>query len=254
MVSAMAPRRRTPIVLPDISTDACTPALRERLLAENPLFQDLDQRALAEVNERFTDTGFSAGQAIVHEGGKAERLYLVALGIVKLYRSTENGESVLIDILSSGDYFGSIAGFGPEQYTETAEARSTVCSLSIDGPAFRAIVERYSAVALRTVETLSNRLTLAHELLTQFGGYDASSRVAYVLSRLARKLGTEWEGKTLIGAPLSREELASMAGTTTETCSRIISALQRDGVVEAGRRWVAIAATDALAALEPEMT
>ncbi len=222
------------------------------LLGQNPLFRDLDDSQIEEVNHRFTDTGFSAGEAIIHEGAPAERLYLVALGLVKLYRSTEEGQTVLIDILASGDYFGSIAGFGPDRYTETAEARSTVCALSIDAPEFRSIVQNHSTVALRTVETLSTRLTLAHELLTQFGGHDARSRIAYILVRLAGKLGREWEGATLISAPLSREELASMAGTTTETCSRIVSALQRDGIVVAGRGWIAVADSEALGTLTPD--
>jgi CRP-like cAMP-binding protein len=47
--------------------------------------------------------------------------------------------------------------------------------------------------------------------------------------------------KTLIYAPLSREDVASMAATTVESCSRIMSGFRRRGLIDAGRGWVAIA-------------
>lgn len=252
ILGVVASRRSSPVVLPDISFEACTPALRERLLAENPLFAELSADKVAEVNRRFADTGFEAEQAIIHEGERAERLYIVAMGIVKLFRTTESGGTVLIDILSEGDYFGSIAGYGPHYYEETAVARSTVCALSIGTEEFRAILREHASVGLRAVEALSDRLSLAHRMVQHLGGYPAEARVAYVLLRLADKLGRPWEGATLIGAPVSREEIASMAGTTPETASRVLSGFQRSGAVVAGRGWVAVSDAAALREAAPD--
>jgi CRP/FNR family transcriptional regulator len=53
----------------------------------------------------------------------------------------------------------------------------------------------------------------------------------------------------MIELPLSREELAEMSATTIETTSRIISSMQRDGIVESGRKWVSILQSDRLRAL-----
>lgn len=220
-------------------------------MRENPLFRDLSGEQLHAVNRAFRDRGFETGETIVREGEPGDHLYIVALGLVKLFRSTEEGESALIDVLGSGDYFGSLPGYGPGNYGETAVARSTVCALTIDTHAFRNIIESYPPVALRTIDALSNRLRLAHELVTQLRGYGAEAKVAYVLLRLADKLGQPWEGTTLIRAPLSREEIASMAGITTETCSRILSSFRREGYLRTGREWIAIANTEALKDLTP---
>ncbi len=248
----MANRRNIPIVLPHIEAESCTIGLREKILAEIPFFEALSAADVHSINQRFVDRGFEPGATIIREGESADRLLVVAMGIVKLFRTTESGGTILIDILGSGEYFGSLAGYGPDRYQDTAIARSRVCALSIDSVAFRRILGEHSSVALKAVEALSNRLHLAHEMVRQLGGYSAEARIAYVLLRLADKLGVSWQDSTLIQAPLTREELASMAGTTTETASRAVSRLQKQHIITAGRGWIALTDGEALRELAPE--
>jgi len=248
----MAVRRNIPIIIPEIEVESCTIGLREKVLAGVPFFQALSANSVRSINRRFVDRGFEPGSTIIREGDPAERLFVVALGIVKLFRTTDSGDTVLIDILGSGEYFGSLAGYGPARYEDSAIARSRVCALSIDAVAFRGILTEYSSVALKSVEALSNRLHLAQEMVRQLAGYSADARIAYVLLHLADKLGTPWKGNTLIQAPLTRDELASMAGTTTETASRAVSRMQKQGIITTGRGWIALADEDALRDLAPE--
>jgi CRP-like cAMP-binding protein len=242
----MSDRRRSPVEQQDIDVEACTVDLRHRLLQETPLFSEVPPEAITTINSRFTDTGYSAGETIIHEGDAAERFFIVAMGVVTLFRATEEGETILLDVLTSGESFGSIAGYGPSYYTAGAAARSTVCALSIDGGGFRSIIAEHSSVALRTIETLSQRLHQAQEMTTQLGSAPAEARIAHILLRLAAKLGRPWNGGTLINAPLTREDLASMAGTTTETCSRMISSFRREGAIVSGRSWIAVMDVEAL--------
>ena len=198
----MPARRNAPIVVPAVDSDSCSLELRRKLLGENPLFQDLSPADLGGIPDESTERGFEPGEAIVREGDRADRLFIVACGIVELTRATESGGTVLIDVLTGGEYFGSLAGFGPREYEDTAVARSGVCVLSIGA---------------------------------------------------ADKLGFPWKsGKTLIQAPLAREELASMAATTTETARRVVNSLHKRGFVKSGRVWLALADEEALRALVPD--
>ena len=248
----MSDRRSVPIVLPRVEADSCSIELREKILRDIPMFEDLSATDIASINQLFVDRGFEPGATIIREGERADRLFVVAMGIVTLSRATESGGTVLMDILTTGEYFGSIAGYGPSTYEDTAVAQSKVCALSIDSSAFRRILVEHPQVALKSIEILTDRLHLAHEMMRQLGGYPAEARIAHILLRLAGKLGVPWEGCTLIQAPLSREQLASMAGTTTETASRTVSRLQRLGAIRAGRGWIALANTPALRELAPE--
>jgi len=49
--------------------------------------------------------------------------------------------------------------------------------------------------------------------------------------------------------PLSREDLAAMAGATVETASRTLSQFKKAGLIHSGRQWVALADTDGLRAI-----
>jgi CRP/FNR family transcriptional regulator, nitrogen oxide reductase regulator len=63
---------------------------------------------------------------------------------------------------------------------------------------------------------------------------------------LCDKFGEHNKGGVLLQLPLSRRDLAGMAGTSTETASRIMSRFHHDGIITTGRKWVAITDTDAL--------
>ena len=73
------------------------------------------------------------------------------------------------------------------------------------------------------------------------------SRLAATLLRLAAKLGEQQADRLLIQLPLSRQDLADMTGATVETVSRIMSQFRKQGLIDSGRRWVAILDRDALA-------
>ncbi|HDQ14183.1 MAG TPA: Crp/Fnr family transcriptional regulator [Sediminispirochaeta sp.] len=238
----MSDRHDSPVQMPVFEYAACTATLRRRILGNNPLFSDLQEGDIKEVNRRFSSQSFDQGETVIRAGQRAERFYILATGAAKLIQPQESGRMVLHDILSTGDYFGAIFGFGygPGEYGETVITDSPMCSISIDSRAFRSILTDYPKVALRAVDAFSNRLSLAYEMLGRLGSSSVESRIAFVLLRLAAKLGRPWEGKTLIHAPLTREDIASMAATSTESCSRVMSDLRKRGLIDAGRRWVAI--------------
>jgi CRP-like cAMP-binding protein len=64
---------------------------------------------------------------------------------------------------------------------------------------------------------------------------------------LAAKIGEEQEGGLLLQVPLSRQDLASMTGTTPESASRVISQFKKQGLVKSGRQWISLVDRAALA-------
>ena len=218
----------------------CSLDLRKKLILESPFFSNLEHRQIDEVNSCFRDIGFSKKQTILREGENADSLFIVTTGLVKLYSSAGDGGMMLIDILKPGEHFGSVAGFGPARYKESAAAAMDCCLLKISSDNFHRVLTLYPQVAVSTVEILSRKVHFSHDLLKRLGAYPAEYRSAWLLLHLGKKLGRPWEGKTLINAPVSREELASMIGITTETASRILSRFQKQGFIESGRGWIAI--------------
>ena len=90
------------------------------------------------------------------------------------------------------------------------------------------------------LEITAARLQAAHERVRQLSAFPVEHRIAFTLLTLAEKFGEHQKGRLLIQTPLSRDDLAEMTGTTTESASRTISQLQKAGLIETGRQWVAI--------------
>ncbi|ORC38390.1 hypothetical protein B4O97_01135 [Marispirochaeta aestuarii] len=236
----MSHHHRNPVHSLAGPVEHCSLDLRRKLIRESPFFSNLEPGQIDEINSRFRDVGFSANKTILREGDNADSLFIVATGLVKLYSASGDGGILLIDILKPGEHFGSVAGFGPECYEETAVAAMDCCLLKISSENFHRVLTMHPQVAVRTVEILSHRVRFSHELMRRLGSYSAENRSAWLLLRLGEKLGRPWEGKNLINAPVSREELAAMIGITTETASRIVSRFQKKGLIESGRGWIAI--------------
>lgn len=86
----------------------------------------------------------------------------------------------------------------------------------------------------------SRRLITANERVRQLSAMTIEGRIASLLVMLGKKFGEPADVDFLLQVPLSRDDLAGMAGTTAETASRVMSQFHRAGLINSGRKWVAI--------------
>lgn len=242
----MTPRRKSPVETESIQPQMCSVDVRHNILRHVPFFAMLSEEDIGRINQRFREQGFEAGEPIYYAGDPAARLYVVATGKVKQMRHSLTGQDVLLDILSEGDFFGSLSILGDETYPDTVLAQTGICVLSIDSEGFREILQAYPPVALEVLNITGQRLRGAQEAVHQLSAYSVEQRLAYTLLKLMDKLGEAQEVGVLIQMPLSRDDLAAMTGATTETISRIMSQFQKAGWIKSGRQWVAIRDSEAL--------
>ena len=236
----MESRRKTPLEIHEVEAHMCSSDLRIKILHGLPFFKDLSHEAIVEINKLFHNRHYAAGDTIYFNGDKATRLCVIASGSVKLLKHSADGQDILIDILKSGEFFGNLETFGETVYHETAEAQTNSCILEIGSENFRTILNKYPSTALTVLDIIAERLRIAHEMIRQLSAHSVEQRIAYTLLKLSKKLGEQKEVGLLIQIPLSRYDLAAMTGTTMETASRIMSQLQKQGIIRTGRQWVAI--------------
>lgn len=244
----MPERRRTPIHIEVIEPEHCTPAMRRQILSEVSFFAGLSDDEIESVDRRARSVGFRAGEEVHREGAPASQLFIVATGVVKTTRLTTEGVAVATGLLGPGDFCGALPALGHETYQDGARALSGACLLAFGTADFDWVLARHSSVARAALTAVSQRLASTQETLFQRGG-STEQRTAAVLLSLAEKLGVRRRHGVLVHTPLSREDLAALVGARTETVSRILSRWKRDGLVETGRRWVAVIDDDALAEL-----
>ncbi len=236
----MTPRRKTPLRIEVTETHQCSVDLRLQILHGLPFFADLPHADVKHVNHLFHEYGYAPNETICFAGDPAERLFVVADGRVKLMRHSLSGKNVLLDMLTPGEFFGSLSALGEDVYPDTAEAQTQSCVLSISAADFRHVLEKHPKVALKVLETTALRLRDAQERVRQLSALTVEGRVANVLLVLGKKFGRRSDVGLLIEAPLTRDDLAAMTGTTTESASRVMSQFQKDGLIQTGRKWVSI--------------
>jgi CRP/FNR family transcriptional regulator, nitrogen oxide reductase regulator len=233
-------RPKSPVRLDWVDPAVCSLEYRLKMISRLPFFKHLPADAISRINGLFHDQEVHTDTRVFHEGEAAEQLYLVALGKVKLVRSSLTGREVLLDILHGGEYFGALTAFGGRVYSETAIAQTEGCLLQISSADFESILADYPDVARKALEAVSQRLVESQEIIQQLSTHTVEQRLASALLRLAAKMGETREGDVLIQLPLSRQDLAAMTGSTTETVSRVMSRFADDGLVKSGRRWVTL--------------
>ena len=242
-------RRRIPLEDEHIVPHMCDLDLRLYIIGRLPFFRGLPTDEIRQINGLFVERGYTPGEIIYFEKIPARRLYVVADGNVKLMRHTVSGKDVLLEIFKQGEFFGSLTHSENDTYSETAHAHTPVCTLSIAGVDFRQLLNDHPPVALKVMDIVALRLRASQEMVSVLSVAPVEQRLAHVLVKLGEKLGEPDEVGLLIQMPLSRSDLAELTGTTTETASRVMSQLQKEGLIQAGRRWVAISDLPGLAAL-----
>lgn len=248
--TAVSTRRRTPLRSTCAEPHPCPASVRMRVLSRTPLFAGLSHDELVDIDEHMISLSWAEGDPLYTVGGRAEHLFVLAVGWAKVSRPTPDGKNVVVDLLAPGDLFGGLQALGQSTYPETVEAMSTTCALRIDTPAFRDVLEQHPQVALRVLDDTSALLAHARTDLTQQSTATVAQRVATTLLRLVEKFGQDRAGgATLIQLPLSRADLAGMTGSTPESVSRVMSQLRKDGIIESGRRWTSVLDHDRLAAV-----
>lgn len=224
----------------------CSVEDQRRLLGDAPYFRSLDAAQIHHVQQQFVQRHYLVDTTIHYAGEAATRLSIVAAGSVKLVRTTIDGKDVVIDLLTAGDQFGSLAELGDATYRETAIAHTECCILSTTAPVFSELMRTYPSIALDTLAIVAGRLSDARSTIEQLSAHPVEQRVVQLLLHLASKIGVERDGGTLIDLPLSRQDIADMTGTTVESASRVMSELRKSGDISSGRRWISIANEAAL--------
>ncbi len=236
----MSQKRETPLSSLSLEGHHCSVDLRLEKLGMVPFFQDLSEEQLRQVNNKFTAHHFSNGETIYRQGDLSTMLRVVVAGNVKLISHTLKGESVLLDMLQPGDFFGNPTAGSKDVYNETAETQTDACILSIRLHDFRGVINQYPTVAMSVLDITTERLNESRQRIQHLSTLPVTKRIAHILVTLGNKFGEENRRGLLIQLPLSRKDLADMAGTSTETTSRVMSRFQDDDLITSGRQWVAI--------------
>jgi len=177
---------------------------------------------------------------VFRQGDPATKTYVLVRGKIKLTLLHPEGQAVIVSVIGPGDTFGAVAALGATHYPVSAETAEAVEALAWDGPTMVRLFKQYPTLAVNALRVLAARV---QELQARLSGQVADrveQRLAQAILRLAGHAGRKVDGGVLLDMPLSRRDVAELAGTTLYTASRIISRWQSQGLITAGRQWLLV--------------
>lgn len=197
---------------------------------EKSIFCNLDPENVALFNEVKSCVVYKKGQLLFSEGGYPLGVFCVNAGKIKLSRTGQDGKEQIVRLGKEGDVLGYRALLSGERYGASAVTLddTTVCFVPRD--AFFEAVKKSPGLSLEIIKALSVELGRAEQTITDLAQKPVRERLAEGLLFLKETYGFEEDGATL-AVVLSREDLANLVGTATETVIRLLSELKHDKIV-----------------------
>lgn len=148
-----------------------------------------------------------------------------------MHRLAESGAEQLIRLMSPGDFLGESALLADTTTDHFAVALQPSELCMLDRERFARLLAQHPSVAVQMLRIVSGRLEMAEEMVSALSGQSVAQRLAQHLLHLADEAGDlSFRLRT------TKKELAPYLGTTPETLSRRLGALQEAGLVRVGPR------------------
>jgi len=205
---------------------------KAQILRSYSIFSSLNDDELGQLADLSIEHSFMPNEFIFWDGDAPDWFYIVAEGKVKVLKHSSLGKEFVIAFFSTGEMFGEVAVFDNKPYPASAQAVTETKVVGVKREDFLSFLANRPQVALRIINVLAGRLRDAQGRLRDLAGERVEQRLASVLLMLLAKLGP-----TL---PFTRQEIADMVGTTTETAIRVMSHLKDRGIISSVRGKVIV--------------
>lgn len=223
--------------------------LDESLLTGLPPFSRLTRPQIREILDQATSKRHEEGADVFREGEEADRFFLLLDGYVRVIRTTATGDQTVLRHIPPGQLIGIAQALGRTTYPATASAASEALTLSWPTRLWPTFLERYEGFGTETWATLGRRMQELNDRMAELATKAVEQRVASAVLRMVNQTGRKVEGGIEIAFPVTRANIAEMTGTTLHTVSRVLSAWEKDGIVESRRKHIVVTAPHKLVLL-----
>ncbi len=211
---------------------------RECFFHSSSLFKSLTEEQLDKLNYEKSCQHFRRGDIIYREGNKATGCYCVNDGIIKVFKTGVEGKEQIIMFAQKGDIIGYRSVISNEPFCTTAKVHEDANLCFIPAEFLLELVQKNHSFSLNMLKLACKELGEANSFLTDIAQRSVKERLAEVILLIRRTFGTDADG--FIKLVLTREELANIVGTATESVIRQLSEFKNNKVIEIRGRKIKV--------------
>ncbi|MDQ0476663.1 MULTISPECIES: Crp/Fnr family transcriptional regulator [Chryseobacterium] len=181
---------------------------------------------------------FNKGGIIFEDGEIPNGVYFLNKGTAKLSKQGVYGKDQILRFIKEGDLIGYRSLLCGEDFQAKAEAMTEVEATFLPSDLFLQMLEVAPKFSFVMLQKIAFELGESSNTVTFLAQKTVRERLAEILLLLEQKLGTDPEG--FIKISLTREEIANIIGTATESAIRLISEFKQDKLIEVEGRNIKI--------------
>ncbi|MCI0710773.1 MAG: Crp/Fnr family transcriptional regulator, partial [Chloroflexi bacterium] len=204
------------------------------------LFNGLSEDDKLAIMHTMPMEAYSADEFLFHAGDKADCLFVLLTGTVKVSYLTLNGEEKILNVFQAGDIFGDLFLGKYRSRIGTAQAMEDVIVCRLSEADFLALVTQFPQVALNFIQHQANQHRETIARMQALMGMNARHRLFGTLLGMARLYcctDTHW---FTLHESLNQEDLANMAGLVRTTVSSLINEFRREGLLGGTGRHITV--------------
>jgi CRP/FNR family transcriptional regulator len=203
------------------------------------VFCDLHEKELDALNDHKSCAHYKKGQVIFMEEHPPHGLFCVNNGKIKIHQRGDGGKEHIVRLVGNGDIMGYRALLSGSYYSCSATALEDADICFVPKDVFFGMVSKDVSLSMAVMKLLSDELKEAEHRMTNMAQKPVRERMAETLLFIKETYGFEADGKTL-NVSLSREEIAGMVGTATETAIRLLSEFKSDKIIDLVGKRIAL--------------
>jgi len=216
--------------LTDKSKSGFTANCETCTVKDKSIFCHLQMDELITIDEHKSCIPYKKGQIIFNEGNYPLGVYCINKGKVKLAHAGQDGKEQIVKLAKEGDVLGYRSMLSSERYNASAIALEDTQICFISKEVFFSLLRKNPTLSLEIIRMLALELRLTENRLTDIAQKPVRERMAEALLFLKETYGFEKDNAT-ISVVLSREDIANLVGTATETAIRLLSEFKHDKIV-----------------------
>ena len=216
-----------------------------------PFLKDIKKSDLQMINSRMVQQKFEKKEYIYLPYDYSEKVFFIIHGNVEIGYLDQSGRELSIDILATGDIFGSMIGrnfsLNSSEQTMTGSFARSVdkCVLGVlNRSDFENFIEKYPRFAAKIFKTMAGRINTLETKLQNLVFSDVKTRICKLLYSLFEKAGDKRTGQIKIS--LTHQDIANLVASSRETASLHLSELKKSGIIAYERKRIRILSLQSL--------
>lgn len=212
-------------------------------LRRSYIFSDMDDGQFHEIMRHAAPVEIAGGQLLFGQGDPVAAFYWVGEGLIRLFRSSPQGDEKVIELIGPGRFFAEAALFMGGRFPVNAAAQVNSRLVAVDGASFKAWLAQDASRCFRLLAGMSARM---HKLVNEIDSLTLMKGTDRLLQYLLDHSEPDDSGLTVVELEAPKQVIASRIGVKPETLSRLLHKLADLGYVEVKDNRIVIRDEDKL--------